>query len=172
MKIVDEKGKLFGKLNVVDFLAIIVLIAALIFVAARFLRGGGDSPVGTTTKITYTVQVNNIDRPTYDEVMRHMAAGDGRDQLMANGEMVNAYVTDVTATPHVNYSTNDQGITVRSVEDFADGRLDLVFTIEANVDNPTVNKVGTQEVRVGKGHIVKTVHFEFTYGTILTCDWA
>lgn len=172
MKIVDEKGKLFGKLNVIDFLAIVVLIAAVIFVAVRFLLPKEGDSMGATTKLTYTVQVNGIDQPTYEEVMRHMAANEGRDQLMANGEMVDAYVTNVEATPHVNYATDAQGAVVRTVEDYADGRLDLTFTIEANVDNPTVNKVGTQEVRVGKSHIVKTVHFEFTYGTIMTCDWA
>lgn len=172
MKIVDEKGKLFGKLNVIDFLAIVVLIAALIFVAIRFLLPKAGDATAATTKLTYTVQVSGVDLPTYNEVMRHMAANDGRDQLMANGEMVDAYVTKVEFTPHVNYSVNAQGATVRSVEDYEGGRLDLIFTIEANVDNPTVNKVGTQEVRVGKGHIVKTVHFEFTYGTIMTCDWA
>ena len=32
-------------------------------------------------------------------------------------------------------------------------------------------KVGTQEVRVGKGHILKTTHFEFNYGVIQTCEW-
>lgn len=171
MKIVDEKGKLFGKLNIIDCLAILVLIAALIFAAVRFLLPRGNDAVGATTKLTYTVQVSGVDLPTYNEVMRHLANNDGRDQLMANGEMVDAYVTKVEMTPHVNYSVNDQGVTVRSVEDYSGGRLDLTFTIEANVDNPTVNKVGTQEVRVGKGHIVKTVHFEFTYGVIMTCDW-
>ena len=49
--------------------------------------------------------------------------------------------------------------------------LDLTFTIQANVVNAVTNEVGTQEVRIGKTHIVKTVHFELTNGTITTCTW-
>ena len=36
--------------------------------------------------------------------------------------------------------------------------------------NAVTNEVGTQEVRIGKTHIVKTVHFELTNGTITTCE--
>ena len=53
--------------------------------------------------------------------------------------------------------------------------LDLTFTIQANVVNAVTNEVGTQEVRIGKTHIVKTVHFELTNGIITTCEaepWA
>lgn len=171
MKIIDEKGKLFGKLNLIDLLALIVLAAAIIFLALRFTRGGGANPVSSSTPLTYTVQVTAVSQETYQEVQRQLAAAGGRDQLMASGDLLNAYVTGVTATPHVNYQPDDYGVVIPSVEQGDNARLDLVFTVEANVVNPIVNEVGTQEVRVGKTHILKTTHFEFTYGSILTCDW-
>lgn len=171
MKIIDEKGKLFGKINLIDLLALVLIAAALVLLAVRFLRPAGSDPVNGATKLTYTAQVQAVDQATYDEVLRQMENAGGRDQLMANGELLDAYVTKVEAVPHVAYNTDAAGNTVQDVEDFEGGRWDLTFTVEANVADPITNKVGTQEVRVAKSHILKTVHFEFAYSLIMTCDW-
>ncbi len=171
MKIVDEKGKLFGKINLIDLLALVLVAAALILLAVRFLRPAGDDPVSGTTKLIYTAQVQSVDQATYDEVMRQMENAGGKDQLMANGELLDAYVTKVEAAPHVGYSVDAAGNVLRIVEDFEGGRFDLTFTVEANVPDAVTNKVGTQEVRVAKSHILKTTHFEFPYSIIMTCDW-
>ncbi len=172
MKLVDEKGKLFGKLNIIDLLAILVLIAAVIFAAVRFLGpSDGDSAV-SGAKLTYTAMVGAVEPDVYAEVLRQMEAAGGRDQLMANGDLVDAYVVNVEAVPHVNYTADAAGNMVRSEEDYDNGRLDVTFTIEANVPDVTTSLVGTQEVRVGKAHIVKTTHFEFGYSVITSCNWA
>ncbi len=171
MKIIDEKGKLFGKINLIDLLALVLVAAALILLAVRFLRPAESDPVSGTTKLIYTAQVQSVDQATYEEVMRQMENAGGKDQLMANGELLDAYVTKVEAVPHVGYNITSTGEIVRDVEDFDGGRLDLTFTVEANVPDPVTNKVGTQEVRVAKGHILKTTHFEFAYSVIMTCDW-
>lgn len=171
MKIIDEKGKLFGKLNLIDLLVVVILIAALLFLAVRFTRGSGANPVNSSTKLTYTTLVTNVTPETYIEVQRQLAAAGGRDQLMASGDLLDGYVTGVTATPHVNYQPDANGVVTASEEQGEKARLDLIFTAEVNVANPIVNEVGTQEVRVGKTHILKTTHFEFSYGTVLTCDW-
>lgn len=170
MKIIDEKGKLFGKLNLIDLLVVVILIAAILFLAFRFTRKDAN-PVNSSTKLTYTTLVANITPEVYEEVQRQMAAAGGKDQLMASGDLLPAYVTKVEARPHAVYQPDDNGVITASEEQGEDAHLDLVFTIEANVVNPIVNEVGPQEVRVGKSHVVKTVHFEFTYGSILTCDW-
>lgn len=171
MKIIDEKGKLFGKLNLIDLLVALVLIAALLFLAFRLTRGSNANPVNSSTKLTYTTLVAGITPDVYAEVQRQLDAAGGRDQLMASGDLLNAYVTKVEATPHINYQPDDNGVVVASVETGDNARLDLIFTVEATVVNPIVNEVGTQEVRVGKTHILKTTHFEFAYGSVLTCDW-
>lgn len=171
MKIIDEKGKLFGKLNLIDLLVVLILVAALLFLAVRFIKGSDANPVNSSTKLTYTTLVTNVTPETYVEVQRQLAAAGGRDQLMASGELLDGYVTGVTATPHVNYQPDANGVVTASEEKGEKARLDLIFTAEVNVPNPIVNEVGTQEVRVGKTHILKTTHFEFSYGTVLTCDW-
>ena len=60
MKLVDEKGKLFGKLNIVDLLVIIVIVAAAVLLAFKLLGGSGG--VGAAVpQVTYTVRVMEVD---------------------------------------------------------------------------------------------------------------
>lgn len=171
MKIVDDKGKLFGKINLIDLLALVIIAAAVVFLAARFLFPSGSDPINGASKLTYTTQVQAVDDDTYQEVLRQMELAGGKDQLMANGDLVDGYVTGVEAVPHVSYNPDSAGNMVRTEENYPGGRWDLTFTVEANVADPITNKVGTQEVRVAKNHILKTVHFEFSYSNIMTCDW-
>jgi len=170
----EKNRKLLGKFNIVDLLVVILVLAMVIGVALK-LTGHLD-PVETGaggTDIVYTAEVGAIQPEIYEEIKNFIQAakdaGLPGDQLMANGEKLNGYITDVEATPHVNYFYDEQGRGVTSSE--ADGRLDLIFTIQAHAENSVTTKVGTQEVRVGKSHIVKTVHFELN-GTIYTCRWA
>lgn len=172
MKLVDEKGKLFGKINLIDLLVLVVIVAALAFAAYRFL-GGSSAVLDSTTQLTYTVMAPAVDDTAYREIQRHLELAGGQDQLMADGALVDGFVTGVTAAPHVVYDVDPNGNATRSEEDPANGgRWDLTFTVTANVVDPITTKVGTQEVRVGKSHILKTTHFELTNTTILTCDWA
>ena len=48
MKVVDEKGKLFGILNIIDLLVILLLIVALALVGWKVLRKDGASNAGRT----------------------------------------------------------------------------------------------------------------------------
>ena len=169
MKVVDEKGKLFGKLNIIDLLVIVLLLVAVVLVVFKVLAK--DGAVGAQhTVLTYTVEVKGVD-PEVDEGIKAYVPGENGtgDQLMANGSMVDAWVISVTDAPH------DDGLTMTDVNGnkltfpVNDDTLDLTFTIKANVVNNVINEVGTQEVRIGKTHIVKTVHFELNNGVITTC---
>ena len=162
MKLVDDKGRLFGKLNIVDLLVILLVIAVGAVLAVKLLAPSDDGGSTESRKLTYTVRVLEVTRDTYENVCQFVNAAEGKkDQLMASGQMLDGYVVDVTATDHIPTSSDTVG----------GETLDLVFTVEVNVTEPIANKVGTQEVRIGKSHILKTVHLEFERSTILTCHW-
>ena len=170
MKLVDEKGKLFGILNIIDLLVILLLIVAVALIGWKVLKKDGASNANRTI-LTYTVEVKGVDQEVYEGIKAYVPGESGiGDQLMANGSMVDAYVTSVTAAPHEGGLTmtdvNGKKLTFPTEDD----PLDLTFTIQANVVNAVTNEVGTQEVRIGKTHIVKTVHFELTNGIITTCE--
>ena len=160
MKLVDEKGKLFGKLNIVDLLVIVVIVAAAALLAMKLL--GGKVTAGSVPTLTYTVRVMEVDQATYDNVRQFVDPATGaKDQLMANGQPLNGYIVDVTATPHVAAPSDKVG----------GDTLDLLFTVEVTPTDAVQNTVGTQEVRIGKTHILKSLHMEFEEGVIMTCQW-
>ena len=168
---IDEKGRLFGKINIVDLLVILVIIIAAVVLGMKFLKPGGSTVIGGGTKTThveYTVLVENVQPAVYENIKAFVDAGDAT--LMASGELLDGRVTAVESKPHggdITVSTGGDTLAVTADK----GLLDLTFTIECNVANPITTEIGTQEVRVGKSHIVKTDKFELSAGTVLSCSW-
>lgn len=152
----EEKKRRMGKFNIVDIIVAIILLVGLILLGAKLL-GGKETTTGKPTRIEYTVLVRAVHPEACQSIMGYKKAN---AQLMANGALVDGYVTDITYEPHINYSEGETGSATISREEGEDARMDMVFTIQATVDSPVTNKVGTQEVRIGKGHIVKTTEFE------------
>ncbi len=165
MRVIDEKGKLFGKLNIIDLIAIIVVLAVLALLGVKLT---GDSDKGESRQIVYTVKVLGVEEEVYRSIKEMLPS-----QLMAAEEMQEGYVTAVEGTPVKEdaYLLQDNaGSNTTRLYHGETGTYDLVFTIEATVTDPVTNKIGTQEVRVGKYHIVKTAAFELDSGIILSVD--
>lgn len=171
-----KDGKLFGKINIIDLLVLLLAAAAVVAVALKLTGRLGPARTQTGTGIVYTVQVQSIEPIVADSIREYLdaakTAGKPGDQLMANGELLDAYITDMEVTPHkeetsLTLSNGYAALTAANAD-----KVDIVFTVEGNVANNTKTELGTQEVRIGKSHIVKTTHFELTYGVILTCQWA
>ncbi len=159
MKVIDEKGRLFGKINIIDLLVILLVVVVAAILCVKFLGGGDDSTVyEPASQLTYTVKAEGVEPVTYENICRYVDAGAGlKDQLMASGTLLNGYVVDVAASPAEDAEN--------------EGKLDLIFTVEVIPTDELSGSVGTQEVRIGKEHILKTVHFEFEETIILTCQW-
>lgn len=172
-----KDGKVFGKINLIDLLVLIVAVAAIVMVALKMTGHLGSVVTETGTHITYTARVENVDPEVYENIKSFIedaqAQGKQGDRLMASGALLNGYVTAVEATERDNQvqvsSTNTTPLIISAGRP---GRVDLLFTIEADVDNNVKTELGTQEVRVGKSHIVKTTHFELVNATIMSCVWA
>lgn len=173
MKIIDEKGKIFGKLNIIDLLVVLVVIAAAVLLAVRHFSGGTEIvEPAKEVGITYQVQVVNVDPRYYETVRKYVDPEAGKsDQMFSsdNKTFLDCYVVDCVATPHVEYVTTSDGQMKRAESSGDDDRLDMLLTLEGKVTNLETNAVGTQQVRVGIYHYVKTTHFEF-YGAIMDVE--
>jgi len=165
LKVVDEKGKLFGKINLIDLIVIVVLIlivAAVVWkVAGNRIQSAVDN-MGSVPTVRYEVVCANVDPDTCATAVAHIG-----DQLMSNGKMMNAHITNCVVEPYYTVAADAEGNAVQLESPIA---KNLRFTIEAKV--PLTNNayaVGTQELRVGKSHIVKTVLLEIN-GTITAME--
>ena len=154
MKLLDDKGKLFGKVNIIDLLVVLVLIAGVAAVAWKL--GGSavtDAINSNAATIRYEVVCSNVDPATCDFAVSHVGG-----QLMSNGDLLDGYITDCVIEPHTEMVLDADG-NPKQVED--PEVHDLRFTIETKVSQAAnAYAVGSQEVRVGKSHIVKTVELE------------
>lgn len=165
---IDEKGRLFGKINIVDLLVLLVVVIGIVVVAVKIvipkvLTGAEDQ---TKTHMTYTVLVENVRPEVYESIQQYIPS-----TLMAAGEMLDGQVVAVSAVPRtqqVNMTTSGGTSIIIPVNQ---GNLNLTFTIECNIVNLVTSEIGTQEVRVGKAHIVKTDKIELGAGVITSCTW-
>ena len=61
MKLIDEKGRLFGKINLIDLLVVLLIVAVL---AAVVWKLGGKKAAaavtGTDKKVVYTVEFEDV----------------------------------------------------------------------------------------------------------------
>ena len=67
MKIINEKGKLFGIINIIDLIVLIV-IAALLFAGTMFIKNGGFNPSGVSNDIFAGPQEKMIIKYYQEEV--------------------------------------------------------------------------------------------------------
>lgn len=161
MKVIDEKGKLFGKINLIDLLVVLVVIAVIVGVFWKLAGDKVSDAIAPSTKtvLEYEVLCTAVQADAASSA-EAIAVG---QKLMSNGSLLNATVTQCTVEPYITTNVDAQGNTV-AVTDQA--RNNVRFTIEAEIaSGDLTNSVGSQEVRVGKSHIVKTTEVEIT-GTV------
>ncbi len=140
MKMIDKNGRLFGKLNLIDLAVVLVI---LVVAAALCMKLFGNKAVEAVTSpdkaITYQVVCEDVPQAVAD----YCTANTG-EQLLSSGKLLNAYITAC------DVQEGDEG-------------YDLYFTVEGTASFAGhTYKLGSQEVRVGMEHLVKTTSIECT----------
>ena len=169
MSVIDKKGRIFGKLNIIDLIAILLIVAVLALIGYKLL-GSDEDLAGSGQSVVYTVEVKGVEPEVYDFIQDNLPS-----QLTASNEMLDAYVTSAEGTLieediyslEAGSGTSGDGEKIIRAEA---GTYDVVFTIEGTVKDNLSSKLGTQEIRVGKSHIVKTTLFELEGGVITSCE--
>ena len=159
----EQKAKRIGKFNVVDIIAVVLILAVAAFAAYKLL--GPDDTVSAQremTKVTYTVKVEGVPAELYENCASHLPS-----PLMASGALVGGEIVAVEQEPH--YVLDAGG---NWVED--PNHVTLLFTAETETpkDEVMTTKVGEQEVRIGKtDYILKSEFIEFSDCIIVDVQW-
>ena len=132
MKLIDEKGRLFGEINLIDLLVVILIVAVIAAVAWKL---GG-------RKAAYTVEIEEVPA----DIAAYAETQTGKS-LVNDSKVIAASITDVRSETY-NADNGHQTL-------FITVEADASFT-------GNVYKVGPQEVRVGYEYILKTSEFELT----------
>ena len=145
----EQKAKRIGKLNIIDLIAIVLIVAVLALAAWKFIGKNGDS-------ISY-------DRPqTKVTYQAHLPS-----PLMASGALVGGQIEAVEKETYQVLDANGNWVTDPD-------HVTLIFTVTTTTPTAEVmtTKVGDQEVRIGKtDYILKSEYIEFSDGTITNVIW-
>ncbi len=157
MKIIDEKGRLFKVINIVD---LIVLAAALLVVGGivwKLFSPAVQNVVAPQVKMITVMRVRGATPFLVSEVNANPQTG---KKLVAGNSYTDAVVTNVEIVPYIQQVTTADG---RIVDALDPSKKDIMVTVEAYVPKDTpVPTMANQEVRAGRTFTLKTQDFEST----------
>ena len=166
MKIINEKGKLFGIINIVD---LFVLVAVIAVVGAILWQLAGDrvcDSVSPQKELTAVVVVAGAHPDLVAEVERQELIG---AQMVSGNSYINGYIDDIWLDNYEEQNPSADGTLVSSIDPV---KKDIFFQISTTVAADTASpKIGSQEIRAGKTFIIKTQTFECS-GVIYYVDIA
>lgn len=152
MKLIDEKGKLFGKVNLVDILVVILVVGLVAGVGVRLtskkLNANGGNPLTSKDQYCYVTVFSSLVVP---EIADNLKVG---DKLVANNAYTDAEVVSVKSEPAAYVGVNSEGKAVYSEHPIW---KDVTVVVKEKVDpSSVILKVGNQEARIGYNYILKT----------------
>lgn len=148
--VVDSKGRLFGKVNIIDFFVVLIVVLAALGLVYKVTKGGKQPEIEGKTKTVYvTVKANGI----IPEIAKHVRKN---DQLLNGNVKIDAWIKSIKVAPAVEAVKTRQGTIVAAKHPF---KKDVTLKIKALI--PTDNKtafttVGVQPAIVGSTFAVKT----------------
>ena len=146
----EQKAKRIGKLNIIDLIAIVLIVAVLALAAWKFIGKNGDSISydRPQTKVTYQVKVEGVAPELYENCQAHLPS-----PLMASGALVGGQIEAVEKETYQVLDANGNWVTDPD-------HVTLIFTVTTTTPTAEVmtTKVGDQEVRIGKtDYILKSI---------------
>lgn len=143
MKFIDEKGRLFGKLNLIDLLVILLIVAVLATVIWKTAgEKAAEAVQSPPLRVTYTVLCEDVPKDIAEFAKTQVG-----EAILNNAKFLDATITACDSTLMDGASK--------------DGHRALYLTIEAAATTSNnIYKVSSQEVRVGYAYNVKTPYFE------------
>lgn len=147
MGLVDGKGRLYGKINMIDLL-IVLLLLSIAAGAYLFFFGGSEKKVVETGKVVYEFEITNVNQDFVDAI----TSGDPiRDSTRGND-----LGTVVSKASRKATMLNEDLVNGRYVIAEVPNAFDVVITIEAQANITPANIiVGGAEIKVGKKFFIK-----------------
>jgi hypothetical protein len=120
--IIDNKGRLFGKISIIDILIVVIIIVAVAGIGSKFVKSKTASPFVKTDKIQ--VQFYVEDAPDY--AIKAVKIGDPVRESIQNTGL--GKVIDIKIDKSVSWVQTDKGEYVAASRE---GYLSCVLTMEA-----------------------------------------
>ncbi|OPZ74257.1 MAG: hypothetical protein BWY80_00662 [Firmicutes bacterium ADurb.Bin456] len=149
MKVIDEKGRLFGLINIVDLLVVAAILLVIGGAAYKIKERGGS---GTARTVQATILAPAL-RP---EMLTGIQAG---DRMVSGSSFTDVVIKKIEIRPAFMITTDSQG---RRVEAYDPYLKDLIVVVEGKtVISGGVINLGGQEIRSSKDYYIKSLDYDF-----------
>ncbi len=119
--IVDEKGRLFGKINLLDILIVVIIIGVVVAVAYKLNNSKVITPFTQKDKIVTVLTADEV----IEEIASTLNVGESvRDRVTGASFGV---VKSIEVNPSISYTSNSNGEIVKSTRP---GYKSLIITVE------------------------------------------
>ena len=160
MKIVNEKGKLFGIINIVDLIVVLLVIAVAGVLATQLLGSQVTDAVSQKVDCYAQVRIIGAHPSLVADIEYQSLVG---EKMVSGNEFLTATIEDVWTEDYKVQAVCADGTIVTSTDP---DKKDIIVLVKTQVAPDTASpKIGSQELRTGKTFIVKTQTFECS-GTI------
>ncbi len=152
MKIINEKGKLFGIINVIDLVILICILLVVVAEVYKFAAPAATEAIAPKSDMYVTMRVRGAMDYLDEEAKRHLTPG---TRLIAGSNYIaDAEVVSVESVPYLSAASTDNGKFVTANDP---QKTDLLIKVRAKqAKTDPILKIGTQEIRIGRGFIFKT----------------
>lgn len=141
-KIIDEKGRLFGLISIIDVIVVVVVAILGVAIYARFFSES-ETPVARNDEFTYTLLVRNVREATVNSIHKgdkiYSTANNTEIGVVSDIEVKNAEITigmaDGTYKSTVVDDRYDVIITVDSSGFISEGHYYAARTVEISVND-------------------------------------
>lgn len=159
MKVINEKGKLFGLINIVDLFVLLAVIAVAGGICWKLFAPSVKAATSPQVEMTTVLRVRGATPFLVAELER-----EGNDQvgkrLVSGNDYVDATIESLSIEDYVQQIPTADGQIANALDP---SKKDIIIVVKSKVaEGAAAPKIGTQEVRAGRTFIIKTNNFETT----------
>jgi len=148
MKLIDEKGKFLGKINLIDLVVVFLIVFLVTAFCYKILAPKISTSQLAEGEVTALIKCTSKTENLAKSIQK------GQKLVFGTNYIEAATITDVSYLPSDSITTDSQG-NLRMVKHPI--LKDILISIKARVNtNAAILKVGTQELCQGKKFTVKT----------------
>lgn len=160
MKVINEKGKLFGIINIVDLIVLLLVVAVAGVLATQLLGNKVTDAVSQKVDCYAQIRIIGAHPSMVTDIKNRDMAG---ERMVSGNEYLSSTIEDVWIEDYRVQAVTDDGRIVTATDP---DKKDIIFLVKTQVAPDTASpKIGSQELRAGKTFIVKTQTYECS-GTI------
>ena len=159
-RILDERGRIFGKVSIIDLLVLLVIIAVVVFAVVRMT---GSSSQEAPLRVTYTVEA--IRQASVDQLVEK---AETKGTVSDEGGTVLGKVEGVVGRPSLEEYLTPQG-ELKAFESPIFKDVDIVVLGQGSVSGSTI-RVGSVPMRVGRKVTLVGAKFE-VQTVIMDVSW-